>query len=564
MDAITIKDLTFRYRKGKDYALKNISLTIKKGEFVVIMGHTGAGKSTLCATFNGLIPQLMNGDFQGDVVTSGMNTREHKVKLYAPHIGLVFQDFEAQLFSTSVELEVAFGPENLRIPKDEIRQRIEAALVFTGLKGYEKREPATLSGGEKQRLAIASVLAMHPHILCLDEPTTDLDPIGKEEVFSIASGLKSDKEVTMIIVEHETEEALLSDRIILMGKGEVIDSGPPREILKKARLLEETGIMPLQVAALFERLDMKESPLTLSEAEKALKESRWTLSQERCNEIRERDKEREKRYGGSIIKVEGLSYTYGNGQPALKGIDLAIREGEFVAIVGQNGSGKTTLVKHLKGLLYPKEGRVIVDGIGAKEEEIDSLSRIIGYVFQNPDHQIFAERVYDEVAFGPRLQGLSSREIAERVDEALHAVGLLEEKDADPFTLTKGGRQKIAVASILSTKPKIIILDEPTTGLDYQELRNMMELLRRLNESGHTIIMVTHSMWVVAEYAHRIIIMKDGQVSGDGPARWVFSKEERLKESHLKPPQIVTLGNKLGFTTLSVEELSTCLKQERA
>jgi energy-coupling factor transport system ATP-binding protein len=274
----------------------------------------------------------------------------------------------------------------------------------------------------------------------------------------------------------------------------------------------------------------------------------------------EADRLRAHRYGRVLVDVRGLEYTYGEGIEALKGIDLQIREGEFVAIVGENGSGKTTLIKHFNGLLVPTRGEVRVEGVEVRETDMLQLAQRIGFVFQNPDHQIFAERVVDEVSFGPRNLGFPEEAIAETVDRALEAVDLLDSTEADPFSLTKAERQRVAVASVLAATTKVIVLDEPTTGMDYRESIRMMELIRELNEKGHTIIMVTHTLWIVSRYAHRVIVMKDGRIMRDGKTREILSDPAGLKEACLKPPQMAAFGARLGdFTFLSPEECGNCL-----
>jgi energy-coupling factor transporter ATP-binding protein EcfA2 len=536
--------------------LRGVDLEVGEGEFVVVMGPSGAGKSTLCVSLNGLIPNFLRGRMEGEVRIRGRSTREGKVGEFAREVGLVFQDFEAQLFSTNVELEVAFGPENFQVEHEEMAQRVRDALERVRLAGFEGRQPATLSGGQKQRLAIASVLAMEPRILCLDEPTTDLDPVGKLGVFEIAEELRSVDDVTLIVVEHETEETLDADRIVILQDGAVVRDRPAREVLRDVELLEESGIMPLGVARFFHEIGAEERlPLTPEEGIEEFRRRSWLVNPERHEELLAADKAREKGYGEALIEVEDLSFRYPSGVAALEGVDLEIRQGEFLAILGQNGSGKTTLVKHFNGLLKPTEGEVRVGGVESVKQGIRRLGERVGYVFQNPDHQIFSDTVFDEVAFGPNIREMEEDEIGERVSEALAAVGLEGRGGEDPFSLTKGERQRVAVASVLAVRPEVLILDEPTTGLDYAEQKRMMGLVRDLNEAGSTIIIVTHTMWVVAEYAHRAAVVQDGRVTLRGSVREVFAREDDLREAALRPPHIVSFGNALGFPVLSVEEL---------
>jgi len=555
--AVSVSGLTYRYRGQQKPALGGVDLKVAEGEFVVIMGPSGAGKSTLCVSLNGLIPHFFRGKMEGEVRVGGRSTREGNVGEFAQEVGLVFQDFEAQLFSTNVALEVAFGPENFRVERGEMIERVERVLGQVNLEGFEQRTPATLSGGQKQRLAIASVLAIEPRILCLDEPTTDLDPVGKLGIFEIAEDLKDRDDVTLIVVEHETEETLDADRIIIMRDGEIVADRPAREVLRDVELLERSSVMPLQVTRFFHEMGLWQGTLPLTPQEGVMEFGRrgWRVNRDLHERLVEADAKREKSYGEPVIRVKGLTHRYANGVVALDGVDLTVRRGEFLAVLGQNGSGKTTLVKHFNGLLEPTAGTVRVGEGETSEQGLRQLGRTVGYVFQNPDHQIFSDTVGEEVAFGPKIRGLDEGEIQERVEEALAAVGLEGRGGEDPFGLTKGERQRVAVASVLAVRPEVLILDEPTTGLDYAEQRSMMDLVRSLNEAGSTIIVVTHTMWVVAEYAHRAVVVREGEISLRGTVREVFAEEDDLREAYVRPPHIVTLGNMLGTTVLSVEEM---------
>ena len=558
---ISIDQLTFRYRDQEDRdALSDISLDINNGQFIVVMGASGSGKSTLCFTLNGLIPIQIKGEYSGNVLVKGIDTKGKKVSDFADKVGIVFQDFETQLFSTNVELEVAFGPENFAVEREEIVRRVIESLNMVGLQGFNGREPSTLSGGQKQRLAIASVLAIQPEILCMDEPTTDLDPIGKNGVFLIAKKLR-DQNMTMIIAEHETEETLYADKIVIMDGRKIVASGSPREILIQVDFMNQKGIMPLQTAEFFkDKLPAAEMPLEIDEAVSSWEKLGLKVDEEKYQALVQEENRRLSSYGEVLIEVKDLAHTYDTGLTALRDADLEIRKGEFLAVVGQNGSGKTTLVKHLNGLLLPTQGFVKIKGKDTRNQSLLEISGSVGYVFQNPDHQIFEETVFAEVAFGPRLQGQNEEQIAQNVKQALEAVGLSGREQHDPFSMSKGERQRIAVASIVATKPDVIIMDEPTTGLDYPQIKSMMELIKSLNEMGHTIVMVTHTMWVVAEYAHRAVVLKDGEVILQGTPREIFKNEDILRAAYLKPPQIIQMSNRLGRTVLSVEELKSVAK----
>ena len=557
---ISLRGLTFKYKNSKKKAIDSVNLEIGKGKLAVIMGPSSAGKSTLCLTLNGLIPKLIKGEFHGNVFLAGKKISEHQVSELAPVIGHVFQDFESQLFSTNVELEVAFGPENLGLERSEIKRRIDNALSLVGLSDFKHRQPATLSGGEKQRLAIASILSIEPEILCFDEPTTDLDPEGKENIFRICRKLKKDSSRTMLFVEHETEEVLDADLIIIMKDGKILKDGIPEQIFKDVKLLKDIGIMPPQITELFYELGFDELPLTEDHAVGIIKKRNLKFSKKRYQELIEKDKKRSQNYGNVIIKIESLHYSYKDGNEILKDITLSIRKGEFLSIIGSNGGGKTTLAKHFNGLLLPTEGNIYTNGKNTKESNLKEHSQIVGFVFQNPDHQIFAQTVFEEVSFTPKLLGLPEQEIEKRVRESLEAVSMTGFINADPFSLTKGERQRLAVASVLSAKPEVIVLDEPSTGLDYKELSSMMELLKNLNSKGHTIIIITHSLHVVASYCHRTIVINGGEIIFDLTTREVFQKERELLKAHLKLPRLTSLGNRYGYTLLSVDEFKQVLE----
>ncbi|MEM3506567.1 MAG: energy-coupling factor transporter ATPase [Candidatus Bathyarchaeia archaeon] len=566
-DIIIIENLSYAYPKSKELVLKNINLRVKEGEFLAIMGKTGAGKTTLCLALNGIIPQFYeNGKIEGEVIVDGLSTYNTPIQKLALSVGMVFQDFESQIFGVTVEEDIGFGLSNIGLPKEEILRRINEVLSIVRLNGYEKREVGALSGGELQRLAIADILAMKPKILVLDEPTSQLDPIGKEEVFSVILSLKEKLGITTIITEHKSEEiAQYADRVIVLKNGEIALEGHPKDLFKKIDELYDLGVRPPQVCELSVKIEKQKNinfdsfPLTVDEAYKTYINAlslKKINKQSRLDSINSFNKAKDL----PIIEVEDLWHTYPNGIHAIQGISLKIYKGEFLAIIGQNGSGKTTLVKHFNGLLKPTKGKVIVGGVNTLKSTVGMLSRKVGYVFQNPDHQIFATSVYEEIAYGPKNMKLSKEEIDKRVKEALNFVGLEGYEEKNPFLLNKGERQRIAFASIFAMRPQVFIVDEPTTGQDYQGSENMMKMLKKLNEKGCTIIIITHDMRIVAEYAQRIIVLSNGKILADGPTRAIFSQPELLKKSFLAPPQITQLSQKLvdyGFKpyTLSVDEM---------
>jgi len=548
-EAIRLDRLSFRYPDQRTPALHQVSLRARRGEMLVIMGATGAGKSTLAKCLNGVVPSFQPGELSGEVVLFGRPIRQQGVAGLAGTVGLVSQDFEAQLFATNVAQEVVFGMEQLGVAPEEMPRRLRQALQAVGLQGFDRRDPATLSGGEKQRLAIAATLALQPSIIVFDEPTTDLDPLGKLEIFAVLAAMRQ-QGYTLVVIEHEAAAAAHADRLLVMSQGQIVADDAPREILARADFLEQHGIRSPDLSRLAARLGFT-LPQSVDAAAEVLMGRQiiaWGAvpgpNRAACDP----------QPPVPFISVEDVSFSYESGALALDGVSLVIQAGEFTAIIGQNGSGKTTLAKHLNGLLTPTSGRVLLHGQDIRNLTISAIAADIGYVFQNPDHQIFAATVREEVTFGPRNLGLSPPEVEERTRDSLRAVGLDGMEDEDPFLLGKGQRQRLAVASLLALRPQLLVLDEPTTGLDYLEQKQMMNLLARLHAQGIGIVIITHSPWVVAEYARRGVLMAGGKILRDVPLRALFAEEELLRQSHFCLPEITSLGRRLGFTPLSVDE----------
>ena len=560
--AVEVTELGFTYALGEGRALNGISFTQPSGEMRMLMGPTGAGKSTLCKTLNGVIPSLQAGRFEGCVRLLGADIAGIPVHSLAGVVGVVFQDFESQLLTTSVEAEVAFPLENLGVDPDQMRRRVRAALESVDMWDLRAREPVFLSGGEKQRVALAATLVGDPRIVILDEPTTDLDPAGKRELLQQCGRLRAEGR-TLIIAEHETELAPDADTLTVLQDGRVAYDGPPGELLCDPQRTKQVGLRPLDVPSLFEALGRPERPLRVEDAAALLRgeqmdEAAWQETSTPW--MAQAYGEQSLDLGRPTISVQGVRYVYPGEVEALRTISFDIYGGEFVAILGENGSGKTTLARHLNGLLKPTEGMVLVDGVDSTDTTPAELSSRIGYLFQDPDHQIFAESVYEEVAFGPRSLGMPSDKAAERVKEALGQVGLEGLSRADPFTLTKGQRQQVALASVLAMHPQVIVFDEPTTGLDGAQQKRMMDSLRQLNDHGRTVIVITHCSWAAAQYAHRVIAMDKGQLAFDGPTREFFADDELLARVGQRPPQITRLSKAVwSKTALSVEELARCL-----
>jgi len=567
MYQIDIEDLRYSYPTSKGDVLKGINLKVKEGEFLSIMGPTGAGKSTLCLTLNGIIPHSLNGNLRGRVKVAGMDINDHSIPELTQKVGMVFQEPESQLFCMTVGEEVAFGPENLGVDPKEIRERVDWALGVVRMKEYQDSSPFKLSCGQKQRVAIAAALSMLPEILVLDEPTSELDPIGKTEVFSVVDDLKKEQNMTIVMVEHESEEiARVSDRVVVLEKGKIALEGSPRDVLSRVDMLKKVKLSPPQVCEvadiLNKKIDTFFSFLTLKEAEKSIKGLISRLPEGRKSSKLEVKKSsfsyiNQKSPPHPVISTKNLFYAYeGSEVEVLKDVNLEVNQGEFVAIIGQNGAGKTTLVKHFNGIFKPTRGEVIIEGVNTKERTIAELAKDVGYIYQNPDHQMFCSTVEEEIAFGPKNLGLPEDIIKQRVEEALKLSGLEEVRKTPPSVLGLSERRKVSLASIMSMRPRILILDEPTTGVDWKTSIDIMEAVRRLNEKGHTIIMITHNMRIVAQYAKRTVVLCNGEILLDASTREVFSQTEKLKVTFLIPPQITQLGQALSASGMPGDIIS--------
>jgi energy-coupling factor transport system ATP-binding protein len=565
---IKISELHFRYKRAAQPVFDGLNLTVQAGERLTVLGPSEAGKSTLALALGGLIPRLIKGDFRGRVEVAGGDTAKCRPRDLAGRVGLLFQDFEAQLFCTRVDQEVAFGPENLEVPREELKGRVARALELVGLGGLENRDPATLSGGQRQLLALAAVLALEPRVLVLDEPTTDLDPRRVEDLLAALDGLNRDRDLTVLLLGADPRLARHCRRLVLLERGQVAADGPPEAVRRRVELWRRLGLRPPDLPALFHDLGATSLPLSLDEAEAQARSLGWstptlTLPPQGGGDykvLREREdgvEELQPTAAGKadfsgqgsapeLLALRRVTFAYPQGPPVLEDFSLSFRQGDLAAILGPNGSGKTTALKLLRGLLQPQSGEV---WSAPGEQPLK-----VGFVFQNPDYQLFAEQVWEEVAFGPRLLGLDPVEVDRRVEAALTRVHLLDRAQDDPFSLTKGQRQRLAVAGVLAMAPRVIILDEPTTGLDHREQKDLLDLVRELHSQGHTIIMVTHSMWAAATYARRLILLNRGRVVLDGPTREVLAREEALNECRLQAPAVVQLSLRLGFLALTPAE----------
>jgi energy-coupling factor transport system ATP-binding protein len=471
--ALSLENVSYTYSGSGTPALNGISLDVGRGEIVFVTGPTGAGKTTLCLAASGILHHEYGGTLEGEITILGKSVRDYRsMAEIGRNVGVVFDDADAQLIFTTVEEEVASGLENLGIPREEMQQRLCRVMEATGITDLADRAPHTLSGGQKQRVAIAATLALGTAVLVLDEPTAELDEEATGAISTLLRRLSGEGTAVLIVEQKLGELAAIADRMVLVEDGAIVAQGSPAQMLQEDRL---------------QRLAFGDARPTAPVATPLAG-------------------------APSIISVHELVHRY-DGVMAIGGLDLEITPGEIVAVVGENGSGKTTLVKHFNGLLRPTEGSVTVDGLDAATVPIADLARHVGLVFQNPDTMLFAETVEDEVAFG--LGNISAGDPGQSVDAALREVGLLHRKAAYPRSLSRGERQRLAIACVIAMKPNVIVLDEPTTGLDARESGRVMEILGHLRQDGHTVVMVTHDMRLGVEYADRIVRMEQGRIVRD-------------------------------------------------
>jgi energy-coupling factor transport system ATP-binding protein len=568
--AVEIEDLHWRYPafvgEENPWALQGVDLRIEQGEYFGITGTSGAGKTTICKFILGLIPHAVkiplrrvNHHLRGrvsvlgepvTVVDPGANPHPQigeplgaiaRAGVMSPRVGMVFQDPENQFLRMSLLHEVAYGLQILRLPREEIESRVQEALAMVGLQELwpvaEYLHPADLSGGQKQRVAIASFLAMRPEILILDEPTSDLDPVGKHEVVAATRRLKQLHNLTVILVEQDPEIlASFCDRVALVSEGRVELVSPVRKFYSNMGLLSARGIYTFEVSRIAQVAHLPltdDIPLSVEEAVRVfprqLDAGALPADPPPNQEL--------------LIAVEDLWFRYEDGTVALKGADLKLHRGDFLALLGNNGSGKTTLAKVLNGIYRPWKGNARILGQDISLPRVRAqLPRSVGYVFQNPDHQIFTRRVYDEVAYGLRNTDVPAEEMHTRVAEALEAVDLLDKQDEDPLFLGKGQRQRLAVASILAMKPEILIVDEPTTGQDFRMVTSIARLLQELHAQGRTILIITHDMTLAANYCKQAAVMLDGKTVFHGTPRELFSNSEVVRSTGLRVPQAIALS----------------------
>ncbi len=538
---IDFQNVTFYYEGSNTPALKDINLSINSGEIVLITGPAGSGKTTLCSCINGLVPHFHEGNLQGNVTVRSYSTRKARIGGLASLVGMVFQDPESQLVTSSVADEVAFGPENFGVAREEINARVKSALKATRLEGYEEREPYNLSGGEQQACVIASVYALQPDIYVMDEPLANLDPSGRAQVLRLIIDVAKKRGKTLVIVEHALEEVIpLVDRIVVMHQGEIIRDGPVEEVLSLGDIPKIFTRPP--IVRLSEKFLHQVKPLTPENFYKELA-NKYSLGAIQASNSPVQESVND---GKPIIKVKDVSYSYTQSKEALRNISLTIREGELVAILGRNGSGKTTLVRHLIGLIKPSENKIFVNGKDVALTPTHELAQDVGFCFQNPNHQIVTFKVRDEVIFGLRAHNVPASEYEERIHEALKIVDMLDYINAEVFDLGKGQKQRLALASVLALKPRILIIDEPTTGQDPQMAEGIFSIIKELNEMGTTVLMITHQMEYAANYAQRAIVLRSGEITFDGSINDLISNRKLMEENYLDLPEVTKVAGQFS------------------
>ena len=509
---LLIEDLTFRYRSRSEPAIRNISLEVQPGQVVMIAGASGCGKTTLARCINGLIPRSYKGELSGRILMQGQEISKLSLARISQMVGTVLQDPERQILGTRVLFEVAFGLENLGLPRPEIHQRVEEALARLKITHLRDRETFNLSGGEKQKVALAGVLAMHPDILLLDEPLASLDPASAQETLDTVRGLADDG-MTVLMVEHRVEDVLRirPERVLYMKDGEIRFDGPPNQLDENVEYSE------IKLPA----------PVIIQRAAKAPPPPRVIPYIHGQPEL-----------GTPLVQFENVTFGYDVERSVLHGINLTIRRGDIIAVLGPNGAGKTTLVKHAIGLLKPRAGQVLVNGKPTRDLSVAEVASTLGYVFQSPSHMLFASTVKEELAFGPTNLHHKPDEIEREVTEALKIVNLSGMEQYAPLALSFGQQKRVSIAAILAMRSRILVMDEPTAGQDYQNYINFMDAIIQL-PSFEAILFITHDIDMAVIYANRVLMVNNGTVICDGKPNEVLADLNRLRANRLVPTSLL-------------------------
>jgi energy-coupling factor transport system ATP-binding protein len=541
---IRLEGVSYRYPSGTKQALRGFSLRVRRGEIVGVVGATGAGKTTFCLTFNGIVPQFFGGEFFGSVTVAGEDTIDVPTSRLARHVGMVFEDPEAQISATTVAEETAFALENLGIPTADIQRRVADALRAVGLDGLESKHPTNLSGGQKQRLSIASALALSPDLIVLDEPTSQLDPVATAEVFKLVRTLNAEQGVTFVIASHASEElAEIADRILVLEGGRVALEGKPDEVFSKIPELRALRVRPPDIATSWTATrKVRTPPVTLDDAIRRTQELELSAPAVRppiqpSNPVRE---------ATAALSASELCHVYPDGTRALDSINLSVGRGEFVAIAGRNGSGKSTLVRHFLGLLRPTSGRASIGDEDVTTLGVSELARRIGYIPQNAHQNIFCDSVANEVAFALIMLGHSRKDAETRVERALASMDLAWAAARHPMSLSRGDRLRVAIAAVLALDPTILIFDEPTIGQDWHGAEAILDVLSNLNRQGATVLLITHHLYLLPGRLDRLVMLDGGRKLFDGSLRDGFYDNTAMAAAGLQPPQTVRFAQSVA------------------
>lgn len=559
MPDLRIHNVTFSYAGASEPILHGINLTIPAGEFVLLAGPSGCGKSTLALTVAGLIPTRIAGHLRGGIYLDGKNVSAMDIHEASQRIGMVFQSPEEQLIHLDVEAEVAFGPENLALPRPEIESRVARALAYTGISDLRKQEIFALSGGQKQRVAISATLAMMPQVLVLDEPTSDLDPVGTREVLSVLRTLNREYGMTIVLVEHKIDEIVpWVDRILLMDQGRIVVDAPPRSAFENSQLWQDLGVaVPhiVQLARALPDIFQGTTPLSVDEAYAALRGTAYANALMQQNEALRsfpviQDITGQMKTGTRpLLSWEAVSLSYGSKQ-VLRDIDVQIRAEEWLAIIGSNGSGKTSLASLAMGFQPPTRGVIRYRDRLVEAGRISRQAQGMAYLFQAADNMLFGATVEEEFLFGVRHHRRTRRKGQQQLpfslDDLLKVTDLVAYRKTNPFHLSFGQRKRLAIGALLTRQPELLLLDEPTTGQDEGHARAFLQFLQELREQQHfTYLMITHDMRAVARYATRIIVLHAGRVLLEGAPEVVFARVDELAQSGILPPPIAQLHARL-------------------
>lgn len=522
---LIVENLDFRYRDREELAIREISFQTNPGEILLIAGASGCGKTTLIRCINGLIPRSYKGEMTGRVLIYGEDGRDWKLSQVSQRIGTVLQDPERQILGTKVLNEVAFGLENLGMAREEIYQRVDEALKFLKISHLRDRETFNLSGGEKQKVALAGVLAMRPSILLLDEPLASLDPASAQDTLDTVRQLANDG-MTVLMIEHRVEDVLRikPDRVMFMSEGQIRYLGNLEGLSKVVNYHE----VKLPAKDIVERAKRDQAPAEIKVLPGVAGQG---LGDEAEGKVK----------AEPLVRFENVAFGYETGHEVLHGVNLEIKRGDVIAVLGPNGAGKTTFVKQAIGLLKPKAGRVLVDGRDTREASVAEIAGTLGYVFQSPSHMLFAPTVLEELSFGPKNLKHAKEQIDKEVKEALQTVNLANYEQDPPLALSFGQQKRVSIAAILAMRSRILVMDEPTAGQDYQNYMNFMDSILQM-PGFEAILFITHDVDLAVIYANRILMIADGRLVADGKPQDVLRDFERLKANRLIPTSLLQLN----------------------